>query len=572
MFYRGTTFSYGDFFDLVNQYAAALKQVGLSKGDEFVACLRLTPDYPVLVGAASLTGTVINLISSDFDKDYIAQIINNSSAKFVLTTDWDLAILEPAFEQLSPRRTVVVLPVDRLAYNGNPYADITDRYYKFDETAYMRARSHMDYLLDADQFISDGKKYSGEINGHGTLDSPLAVTYSSGTTRKGYNKGIIQRNKTYIIMGRYHDHEITGMPSMSKTITLPPVGPHADTTLMSGVSDTMIQGGIMALDPILDEYYFLHSLMINKAGLAIATRTFWLRAMKETYTNPEFKGIKLPYMYVPSEGGEPLSAGEEKALNRWLKDVNAGTAITHTPFSIAKMTIGGGDSEHGSIFVSLFHGYKNFVQFFRGVKEPIGLEYYKFADVAVLRPDGTYCKPMELGHLVANSPISMEKYNNDPDATHKYWVTDAYGKRWGDLSCYGYKDKHENVYVKGRIGKNDPELKTFQIADVISSDWRNIMSCEVVDVNDADGRLCYVAHIEKQYRKKVNLMKTLLAAEKRCYKKWGNELSGRLYFRVRSHEEGFPTTFTAKRDNIALREEGISDRCFIPSVCYKADI
>lgn len=86
MFYRGTTFSYGDFFDLVYQYAAALKQVGLSKGDEFVACLRLTPDYPVLVGAASLTGTVINLISSDFDKDYIAQIINNSSAPIVKST------------------------------------------------------------------------------------------------------------------------------------------------------------------------------------------------------------------------------------------------------------------------------------------------------------------------------------------------------------------------------------------------------------------------------------------------------------------------------------------------------
>ena len=85
-----------------------------------------------------------------------------------------------------------------------------------------------------------------------------------------------------------------------------------------------VQGGILALDPIIDERYFLYALKFSNAGLAIATRTFWLRAMKETYENPEFKDLKLPGLYVPSEGGEPLSGGEEKALNRWLRDIDAG--------------------------------------------------------------------------------------------------------------------------------------------------------------------------------------------------------------------------------------------------------
>ena len=93
LFFRGTRISYGEFFDLVIDYARSLKYYNIQKGDEFVVCLRQTPDYPILVAAASLIGAKINLIAPDFDKDYIAKIINNASAKIVLVSDWDLATI-----------------------------------------------------------------------------------------------------------------------------------------------------------------------------------------------------------------------------------------------------------------------------------------------------------------------------------------------------------------------------------------------------------------------------------------------------------------------------------------------
>ncbi len=79
-FFRGTQVAYAEFFNMVENYARALKQFGVNKGDEFVACLRSTPDYPVLVAAASLIGAVINPISAEFNLNYIAEIINNTSA------------------------------------------------------------------------------------------------------------------------------------------------------------------------------------------------------------------------------------------------------------------------------------------------------------------------------------------------------------------------------------------------------------------------------------------------------------------------------------------------------------
>lgn len=567
LFYRGNEITYGQFFDMVNNYAKSLKQYGIKKGDSFVACLKQTPDYPVLVAAASLICATIKLIAADFNKDYIAEIVNASESKIVFINDWDFSKMVPAIEKFE-NKSIVVLPVSKWEKDGNPYKEITDRFFVFDRDEYQNAISKFKNIISIDTFLDYGKKYTGEVNEHGKLNDDLVVTYTSGSTKKGYHKGVVQKNKSYIIMGRYHDPEVAGIPAMKNTITLTPIGVQADTTLMTGVSDTLMQGGILALDPITDVKYFLYSMKINNGGLVIATRTYWLEAMKETYSNPEFRDFKLPGLYVPSEGGEPLTAGEEKALNKWLKNIKAGTRITHTPFSVVKMTVGGGDTEQGSIFLTLYRGYYNILQKLRGIGEPIGMGYYDFAEVEVLGKDGKYCKPMEMGRLVANSATGMDRYDNNEEDTKNYYITDYYGKRWGNLNVYGYKDKWRKVYVKGRIGENDPEIKTFEISKEIEKDKNNIMSCEVVGVKDADGNLKYIAHIEFQFDKKVNKKRTLLAAEKRVYKKFGNIVTQNLFFRVRTFEEGYPILFTTKRNILALKEEGISDKCIIPHLFY----
>ena len=558
LFYRNSTYSYGEFFEMAEKYAKSLKVLGVNKGDEFVACLQQTPDYPILIAAASIVGAKINLINSSFDIDYIGEIISRANANIVFICDWDFVKLSPAFSKMNKR--IVVLPVDYWEREKNPYKEIQDRFCGFDKDEYQSKIINYDDILTTEEFIELGVSFSGEINGHGKLEDDLAITYTSGSTRKGVHKGVVQKNRTYIIMGRYHDPEVAGIPKMDNTWSMVAVGTHADTTLMSGVSDTLLQGGIVVLEPIICKDYFLYGLMFNRPGLVIATTTFWLHAMKETYNNPEFKNIKLPYLYVPSEGGEPLSGGEERALNKWLLKVGAGCRITHTPISVVKMTVGGGDSEHGSLFISLYRGYKNYRQKLRKIKEPIGLEYYRFAEVKCLKSDGTYCTPMEMGRLVANSPASMEHYHNDPEATDKYFVTDAYGKRWGDLGTYGYIDKWENVYIKGRIKSDDPVLKPFQISNVIQRDIRNIMSCEVIYFEKQDK---YVAHVEFQYGKRTSdkERKILIRAYKRCIQVFGEELKGKLLFRIRSYEEGFPTLFTAKRNIIELKEEGINEKC-----------
>lgn len=570
--FRKNNISYRTFEEYVEkEYAPALRQAGIKKGSEFVCCIRQVPDYPMLFGAASLTGSSAIFVNDAFDKDFLTQLINESDSNVTFVSDWDFISMLPVYQKMSKDKKVVVIPVSKWDKYNNPFKEVTDRFFKFDEEAFQKAFDSCDNAIMVDEFLAEGKKFQGEVNGHGKLEDPVAVTYTSGSTKKGIHKGVVQRNETYIIMGRYHDPEVAGIPKMDKTITYAAGPTNADTLLLTGVSDTMMQGGIVALDPILHEYYFPYALLFNNAGLAIGTRTYWLRAMKEWETNPELKGKKLPGLYVPSEGGEPLAAGEEKALNSWLKKVKAGTAITHTPTSIVKMTVGGGDSENGSIFLTLFRDYYNKLQKIRGIHEPAGLGYYNFCDVKVLREDGTYCDTMEMGRLVSISPMTMKEYHRNVEDTNAFFITDAYGKKWGNMNTYAYIDKSDKVYIKGRISENDPEIKNFQVQDAILVDTKNIMSCEVIDFKDANGETYYIAHIEFQMGKKVNERKALLSAEERCINKFGDRLKGKVFFRVRTNTEGFPTLFTAKRNMLELREEGLTEKCIIPSAYYSEE-
>lgn len=184
-------------------------------------------------------------------------------------------------------------------------------------------------------------KYKYDIVDDGKLDDKFTITYSSGSTNSSRPKAIVHANRSYITMGRYHDSEVSGIPSMVGKTVLAHIPTHSNTNLMSSISDTLMQGGIVALEPIYDKDYFIYSLLINKPNLAVATRSFWLHTMKQSMNNTNFKNVKLPFLYVPTAVGEPLAANEEKALNKWLRKMRAGIDFVPSPSSFITMSVAG---------------------------------------------------------------------------------------------------------------------------------------------------------------------------------------------------------------------------------------
>ena len=77
IFYRGRSISYRKLFDIVGQYAKSFTAMGINEKSEIPMCISNTPELIYMLLAASYVGAKINIFGTEFDDNYITEIINN---------------------------------------------------------------------------------------------------------------------------------------------------------------------------------------------------------------------------------------------------------------------------------------------------------------------------------------------------------------------------------------------------------------------------------------------------------------------------------------------------------------
>ncbi len=551
LFYRGTEVTYGEMFEKMREYAKSLKSLDIEKGNEIPICMSNTPELVYLLGAISMIGAKANIFNAEFDKAYITEIIDDCNSNLVIIEDSYYEELENSV--LNSHISKIFMPsiVDSLPKSGNPYKEYDKKHGKFKNLVPKFKDTNFN-IMNVDEFIASGKDYHGNLISQVNLDDEFTITYSSGSTNSSRAKAIVHSIRSFITIGRCHDPEIQKTTSMKNFTIQAHIPTHSNTDIIASISDALMQGSKLALEPIYDEEFFLDSLLVNQPNYVVATRSFWISTMKKVFYDENYKGVKLPFLLIPFSVGEPLEIGEEKFLNKGLRKVGAGKDIIPTPVSAVTMSVAGGDCEHGGIFWILYRALRSKIK-----GHSCGLKPFEMVDVAVLDENGNKCAPYELGRLVANSPCTMKYYKNNTEATEKFFITDSYGKIWGDCNVYSYIDNCGGIHMKGRIPSIKEEFPTFLVSDVILKDTKNLMSCEVVADKETG---FYIAHIEMQPGKN-NLLAALKGAEKRCLKEFGEDFVSKLFFRIHSFDESYELTGCGKRNLKALEAEGFSEKC-----------
>lgn len=563
IFYRGNKITYRQLFKQRDEFVKSFKALGIQRGDEIPACISNIPELVSMLMALNIIGAKANIFGADFSEDYIEEIINDCSKKIIIASDDNYEKIEHIITKTNVEKKLVFSLADSLPNGRNPYADYDDPFYHF-ENKVSDLRKNDSNILSIDQFTSLGKQYNGKIEENISLDDEFTTTYSSGSTKSGRPKAIIHTNRSYVTMARFHDTDLSKLPAMKDMIGLAHIPPHSNTDLITSISDTLSQGCTVAMEPIYQKEFFARSLEINQPDYVPATRSFWIYAIKNIRNDRLLKNKNWSYLKMPVAVGEAICANEEKFINKGFRRLKAGKDKLPRPLYPLTISVGGGDCEHGGIFYTIFKALREKISIF---KKDFGLVPFQSVECTALREDGTECDFEELGRLVANSPGNMKRYKNNETATKEFFIKDAMDRIWGDCKVWGYINKRGNAIMKGRMGNefhlsDNRVYPTFQIADSILKDTKNILSCEVVNVLDSNGVEIPVAHIEFQPDHQQSINQILKGSSSRIRKFVPNELADKVIYRIHFGNDSYELTGCGKRSVLALEEEGISNRCF----------
>lgn len=567
LFYRGNMISFQKMFDKADAVAKSMASSGLHYSDEIGVCVTNSPELVYIILAANKLGIKVNCFGSHFDKDYLSDIIDELNNKVIFVSDDNYESLKPVLSTKNIENLVMTslsesLPLD--PKKCDEYEPELDNYYHFDNKVNFY-KSNNSSVKSFGEFLDYGKGYTGEIKDAGNLETDFLVTYTSGSTKIGLPKQIIHKNRSLITMGRFHDPELSGNPKIPGLRGLAHIHPESNTDIITCISDNLMQGWSVALEPEYDKDKALDYILLNKPNYLNITTGFMLEAAKEYLIDKRFhrNGRKLPFLLAAFTVGEKTTKGEEKFINRFLREARAGSGISikgiKMPFTT--LSIGGGDCEHGGIYYTLWKSLQEKLYYPKLGKKGLGMLPVSYVTVTALKQtkDGSYveCDYNEPGIIVANSYTNLSCYKNDEEATRKLIVTDNLGRNWVSCNVYGFIDKIGSVHVNGRVPSQKENIcNSFIIDDLITADTKNILSCTTVDVDDKK-----VINIQFQPLAKINNSKVLTSIYARLAKILSEDEINNIYVRIIPTRNSFPLTGAGKRSTAALEEMNFED-CF----------
>lgn len=568
LFYRGTKITFQEMFDKADELIKSMAKIGLYIGDEIGVCVTNSPEFVYIILAANKLGIKVNCFGAQFNKKYLSNIIDGISNKIIFISDDNYESLRSILLDKKIDNVVLTSLADSLPKSPkecDEYEPELDKYYHIDNKCnYYKSVDNRIKLLS--EFIDYGKDVNIEIKDFGKLETDFLVTYTSGSTKIGFPKQIIHKNRSLITMGRFHDPELSGNPRIPGLRGLAHIHPESNTDIITCISDNLMQGWSVALEPEYDKDKALDYIILNKPNYLNITTSFMLEVAKKYLIDKKFHengiGRKLPFLLATFTVGEGTQIGEEKFINRFLREARAGSGISikgvKLPFTT--LSIGGGDCEHGGIYYTLWHALQQKMYYPILGKSGLGMMPVPYVVVTSLKQleDGTYieCDYNEKGIIVANSYTNLSGYKDNKEATEKLIITDNLGRNWVSCNTYGYIDKVGSVHVKGRIPDEQTTFcHNFDIDDIVTKDTKNILSCITVDVDNYK-----VLNIQFQPFAKANYEKILESIYKRLEKKFTLELIDKLYVRIIPSRDSYPLTASGKR-NIRFLEELSLNNC-----------
>ena len=418
---QNTTLTYYQLYHKINQFANALKNIGIKKGDRVTIYLPTIPELIISMLACSRIGAIHNVVFSGFSSDALADRINNAQSKLIITANANYRrgklielkkIVDQAILSTPSIKNVIVL----------------------------RNTSNQIHLNSIDLWWHDVIKNESLYCEPEYVDSthPLFILYTSGTT--GKPKGVVHSTGGYLThlyatakwVFNFDKKDIYFCTADIGWITGHSYMVYAP--LMHGATELIYDG--TPDYPKNDRYWSL----VDKYGVTILYTTPTALRIYIKYGNEIPNSYSLSTLRLLGTVGEPINP---KVWTWYFENIGKKKCpIIDTWWQ----------TETGGIMISHCNGIETFT-----MKPGSAMFPVPGTDISIVGETGENLKQNSKGYLVIRKPwpgMLMTLWNDD-EKYKKYWqeFKNGYYYYAGD---YAIIDQDSYFWL---LGRSDDVLK-----------------------------------------------------------------------------------------------------------------
>ena len=460
--YYGRKFTYADLIVNVKKTAAALRGVGVKKGDIVTVVSVMTPEVIALFYAADMVGATLNLVDPRYSVEGIHEYIEEVDSHLLVCLNVVYERCRQAAKRTNVEKVIVLSPADSLP----PVMAVGYKLTTPDKNKYASN------VIRWKQFIKGGEGQSTAAEPYDP-DHACVVVHTGGTT--GSPKGVMLTDNCFNALAQQFRAYDKLFHRGQKLMNIMP--PFIAYGYACGVHLPLVLGFTVIIIPNLDPAKLGSLVLKYKPEHMFGVPAHY----QQLAADPKLRDKDLSFILNYAAGGDAIARGAEQTVNDFLAAHGVRYPMAKgygmTEVSSAATIAAGNVTKPGSVGIPMVNTVVS-------IFEP-GTE--------------TELSIGQRGEICICTPTAMKGYYNKPEETAYLLRRHADGQLWAHTGDIGSMDEDGFVYLDARIKRiiiRHDGFKVFpsMIENVISR-HPAVHQCCVVGCADTDhtqGRLPFV--------------------------------------------------------------------------------
>ncbi len=491
--YYGTTVTYGELPERVNEYVCGFRALGITDKDVVTLCLPVSIENMLALFAFNCMGAISNNVNFLFLKSDFDLYTRQKGSDTLMILDAYLPFVVDYLEDSGIKNVIITslsdyLPESRKHIFDDPSSLPEKLREVFDNREKQYAcmqkiptLKNVRFVKMADVIKLGIENVSPLTRGPVDIERDISYSYTSGTT--GKPKCIVYKQASLNAFIEMHAG-LDAKDYVGERVFLVIPLTHATGERFSGYLQ-LSKGKTLVPQPIYNKDSFGMDLANSKCNWVVAAPSFYLAAIAQGFIGED----ALSHVTRPSSGGEPVTKANVKMVDKWLKE--NGCKV--------RFSIGGGAAEDGS--GTIFSYFMDEETKTNETGHPIE----PFIKVKIVDDKNVQVTKGQRGYLHVSSPAVADRYLNDEGATAKRWYYDEDGIRWGVTGDIAVQNPDDSYNILGRasdsyIDKNGNRVYLFDIEYSLDVD-DPVIEWEITAHETAEGTFVVgQVVLKKEYR------------------------------------------------------------------------